>query len=289
MHEVDDQVKETLRGRVAALESHFSGDVMFFYGPIYPSIEKRFREFIDKLKQDGTPKNKLIILLITPGGSAESVEKIVEMIRFHYTEVYFIVPEEAMSAGTIFCMSGDKIYMDYSSSLGPIDPQVHNGKEWVPALGYLDQVDRMIRKSAVNKLTDAELVILQNQDLAMLSRYEQAKNLTITLLKKWLVEYKFKDWKTHETDPAKIGKPVTEQEKKQRAEEIATDLSDNKHWHSHGRMIGVSTLTTVLRLKIEDYSKDSVLRPLVLAYSDFITDYIEKNRYETFLHSRCYF
>lgn len=179
--------------------------------------------------------------------------------------------------------------MDYSSSLGPIDPQVHNGKEWVPALGYLDQVDRMIRKSAVNKLTDAELVILQNQDLAMLSRYEQAKNLTITLLKKWLVEYKFKDWKTHETDPAKIGKPVTEQEKKQRAEEIATALSDNKHWHSHGRMIGVSTLTTVLRLKIEDYSKDSVLRPLVLAYSDFITDYIERNRYETFLHSRCYF
>ena len=289
MHEVDDQVKETLRGRVAALESHFSGDVMFFYGPIYPSIEKRFREFIDKLKQDGTPKSRLVILLITPGGSAESVEKIVEMIRFHYTEVYFVVPEEAMSAGTIFCMSGDKIYMDYSSSLGPIDPQVHNGKEWVPALGYLDQVDRMIRKSAVNKLTDAELVILQNQDLAMLSRYEQAKNLTITLLKKWLVEYKFKDWKTHETDSAKIGKPVTEQEKKQRAEEIATALSDNKHWHSHGRMIGVSTLTTVLRLKIEDYSKDSVLRPLVLAYSDFITDYIEKNRYETFLHSRCYF
>ncbi len=113
------------------------------------------------------------------------------MVRYHYSEVYFIIPDEAMSAGTIFAMSGDRIHMDYTSSLGPIDPQVHNGKEWVPALGYLDQVEKMIEKSAFGNLTDAELVIFQNLDLAMLSRYEQAKNLTITLLKRWLVEYKF--------------------------------------------------------------------------------------------------
>ncbi len=73
--------------------------------------------------------------------------------------------------------------MDYTSSLGPIDPQVYNGKEWVPALGYLEQVKRLIEKATKGTLTDAELIILQNQDLATLERYEQAKNLTITLLK----------------------------------------------------------------------------------------------------------
>ena len=31
-----------------------------------------------------------------------------------------------MSAGTIWCMSADKIFMDYSSSLGPIDPAGDN-------------------------------------------------------------------------------------------------------------------------------------------------------------------
>lgn len=66
------------------------------------------------------------------------VEKMVEIIRNKYQKVYFVVPDYAMSAGTIFCMSGEKIYMDYSSSLGPIDPQVYNGKEFVPALAYLD-------------------------------------------------------------------------------------------------------------------------------------------------------
>lgn len=42
---------------------------------------------------------------------------------------------------------------------------------------------------------------MQGIDLALLSRYEQARDLTITLLKKWLAEYKFRDWTTHSTDP----------------------------------------------------------------------------------------
>jgi len=289
VRELDAQVKEALAQRVRALEAHFSADVIFFYGPIYPSIEQLFREFIEKLKQDGAPREKLVIFLNSPGGSAEIVEKLVEIIRFHYKEVYFVVPDEAMSAGTIFCMAGDKIFMDYSSSLGPIDPQVHNGKAWVPALGYLDQVERMIARSAKGDITDAELVILQNQDLAMLSRYEQAKNLTITLLKKWLVEYKFKDWTTHQSNPDKLNQPVTADEKKERAADIAKLLSDNKIWHSHGRMISATTLSKVVRLKIEDYSSDGALRPLIRAYSDLVTDYAVRNNYASFLHSRCYF
>lgn len=289
MREFDNQVRETLRQRVVAIEEHLMGDVVFYYGPIFPSVQKRFRDFIEQLKSDGDHMTRLIVFLNTPGGSAETVEKLVEIIRFHYKEVFFVVPDEAMSAGTIFCMSGDKIYMDYTSSLGPIDPQVHNGKDWVPALGYLDQVERMIKKSAAGELTDAELIIFQTQDLAMLSRFEQAKNLTITLLKKWLVEFKFKDWETHQTNPALLNQAVTHDQKVARAEEIATILSDNKLWHSHGRMIGIATLKNVLRLKIEDYSKNDDLRARILAYSDFLTDYISRHDYKHFLHSRCFF
>lgn len=289
MREFDNQVREILRQRVIEIEKHLDGDVIFYYGPIFPSVQKPFRDFIEKLRSDGTKKDRIIVFLNTPGGSAETVEKLVEIIRFHYQEVFFIVPDEAMSAGTIFCMSGDKIYMDYTSSLGPIDPQIHNGKDWVPALGYLDQVERMIKRSASGDLTDAELLIFQNQDLAMLSRFEQAKNLTITLLKKWLVDFKFKDWEIHQSTVGLVNQKVTQEQKIARAEEIATMLSDNKLWHSHGRMIGISTLTTVLKLRIEDYSKDTDLRAKILAYSDFLTDYIERHDFKHFLHSRCFF
>lgn len=289
MREFDNQIQEIANERIKAVENLLDADVIFFYGPIFPSLEKRFRDFIEDLKNDNSGRTRLAIILTTPGGSAETVEKLVDIVRYHYSEVYFVIPDEAMSAGTIFAMAGDKIYMDYTSSLGPIDPQVHNGKEWVPALGYLDQVDKMIEKSAEGKLTEAELLILQNLDLAMLSRYEQAKNLTITLLKRWLVEYKFRNWTVHNTSPDIQGNPVTDEQKKERAEEIAKILSDNKLWHSHGRKIGVRTLQDILRLKIEDFSTNIDFRKKVRAYSEFITDYINRHDFQFFLHSRRYF
>ncbi len=260
LKEFDDKVRQIAREGIVALEEHLDADAAFFYGPIYPSLEKIFCDFIEALKADGYGRERLAIVINSPGGSAETVEKLVDIIRYHYNEVYFIIPDEAMSAGTIFALSGDKIFMDYTSSLGPIDPQVYNGKEWVPALGYLDQVDKMIQKSSLGSLTEAELLILQNLDLAMLSLYEQAKNLTITLLKEWLVKYKFCNWTQHKSNPEKLGQPVTIEEKRARAEWIAILLSDNKIWHSHGRKIGVNTLQNYLKLRIEDYSCDTDFR-----------------------------
>lgn len=54
-------------------------------------------------------------------------------------------------------------------------------------------------------------------------------------------------------------------------------------------MIGIATLKNVLRLRIEDYSNNTELRAKILAYSDFLTDYIERHDYKHFLHSRCFF
>lgn len=289
MQMFDSTIKELLNTRLMALEDHFQGDVVFYYGELHPSLAKSFRDFIEKLRNVDTPRERLVVILNTPGGSAEAVEKMVEIIRYHYDEVYFVVPDFAMSAGTIFCMSGDKIYLDYSSSLGPIDPQVFNGKEWVPALGYLDKVNQLLEKARNNDLSNAEFLILQGIDLALLSRYEQARDLTVTLLKKWLVEFKFKDWNEHGTNPDRVGQLVTPEEKRERAEEIAKLLGDNKLWHSHGRMIGAATLRDVLRLKIDDYSTDDKIRSLVREYNDLLIEYIVRSDFKVFMHSKNYF
>lgn len=285
----DTTIKEVLNSKLLALEGQFKADVLFYYGEVHAGIVRPFRDVIEELKSAQRPKGRLVTILNTAGGAAEVVEKLVDIIRYHYREVSFVVPDFAMSAGTIFCMSGDKIYMDYSSSLGPIDPQIWNGTQWVPALGYLDKVEALLEKAKQGTLTQAEFLILQSQDLAMLSRFEQAKELTITLLKKWLVQYKFKNWDRHGTDPAKKGKPVTDDEKKERAKEIADQLGNNQKWHSHGRMIGIDALRKELRLKIDDYSKNKILRPLIRSYNDLITEYIAKNGFKAFLHSKNFF
>jgi hypothetical protein len=272
---------------ITAHERFENHDVVTYYGPIDIAYIDFFRSTIERLIStekeatgvtSTTPSEmKLVIILHTGGGSVETVEKFVEITRHFYGQVDFIVPEYAMSAGTIWCMSGDNIFMNYSSSLGPIDPQVKssNGK-WIPALGYLDQFNELIRKSADNTLTRAEMLMLNSLDLAELQRYKQAAELSKDLLRKWLVAYKFKDWDVHQTSPGRIGQPVSIEEKQHRAEEIAKCLNDTSEWRSHSRFIGVKTLQEKLRLRIDDYSEDAKLVSIVNQIHQLILQFLHK-------------
>ena len=285
----DETIRDAVIDRLLALEKHFEGDVIFYYGPIDPSLTRVFRDFLERLATAKGKRERLVFFVNTNGGSAEAAEKMVEIARFHYREVFFVVPDFAMSAGTILCMAGDKIFMDYSSSLGPIDPQVFNGKDWVPALGYLDKVEQLLAKARSGELTNAEFLILQNQDLATLSRYEQARDLTVSLLRKWLVEFKFRDWTHHRSDPDKKGAVVTVDQKKARAEQVAHALNDNKRWHSHSRMIGLQALRAEVGLEIDDYSNDVERQRLVRSYNDLLTEYVARHGQNFFMHSREHF
>lgn len=284
MISIDKLFQRQLQTTRSDLEIHFDSDAISYYGEISSARIQWFRQRLEVIGDGHVRKSRLIVVLNTPGGEVEAVERMVEMIRHFYAEVYFVVPNMAMSAGTIFCMSGDKIYMDYSSSLGPIDPQVQTkDQKWVPALGYLDKFEEILEKSRAGQLTGVEFSIAQNQDLAELRRYEQARDLSVSLLKTWLAEYKFRPWQHHRTDPLKIGQPVTQQEKEQRADEIARMLGNNRAWHSHARRIGINTLTTKLRLEIEDYSDDTALRTKINDYHDLITDYMTRQGYSNFM------
>lgn len=257
-------------------------DVISYYGGVTEWAKFVFQPKIEIIGEAAKRReNKfLVIILSTNGGSVESVEKMVEVTRHFYQEVYFIVPDSAMSAGTIWCMSGDKIFMDYASSLGPIDPQVQSADgRWVPALGYLDKVEEIISKSSQGTVTQAELMMINNLDLAVLRRYEEARELSKDLLKKWLVDFKFRDWHVHETDLAKLGQPVTIDEKLERAQEIATSLSDNRKWHSHSRTISIKTIVYDLRLKIEDYTDVKDMRESVNEINKLLNEFrIKTNR-----------
>lgn len=267
------------------MSNAFKSDVFSFIGGIRMEFLAPFRAHIELLAERSKKNDSLVFLLHTPGGLAEAVENMVNILRHHYKEIWFVVPDMAMSAGTILCMSGDKIFMDYSSALGPIDPQVPNREGlFVPALGYLDQVERLIEKSLNGTMSDSEFAILQNQDLATLRRYEQARDLSISLLKEWLVKYKFKDWSVHSS----TGRPVTPLEKDQRAEEIARKLSDHNRWHSHGRMIGIQTLTQELKLKIEDYTDNEHLKGVIRRYSDLLLDCVQSRSVNHMFHSNVY-
>lgn len=282
---IDASISKLLNSKLKSIEAEFNSDVLAYIGPILNGNEKVILDIVEDLAKDKYKRDRMLVILTTSGGSAVAVERYVNIIRYHYSEVNFLIPDYAYSAGTIFCMSGDNIFMDYSSVLGPIDPQIQNkdGK-WVAALGYLDKINELIGKAQNGTLSQAEFVILKDFDLAELRGYEQAKELTIDLLKKWLVKYKFKNWNEHKTH--KIGASVTDDEKIQRAEEIADKLGDNKTWKSHGRPINIETLERELRLKIEDYSGDAKKRELIRDYYGLLSNYVQDNKLSIFVQTR---
>lgn len=279
-------INDLLNKRLHALEEHFEGDFISYSGPMAEGVENVLLNIVENLANDENKKSRLFVVLTTTGGSAIAVERYVNIIRHHYEEVNFIIPDYAYSAGTIFCMSGDSIYMDYFSVLGPIDPQVKNKEgKYVAALGYLDKVNEMIEKSRNNQLTNAEFLILKGIDIAELKEYEQARDLTIALLKKWLIKYKFKNWTHHSTNPDLLGQEVTEQQKEERAVEIAALLSNNNKWYSHGRPINIETLEKGLRLKIEDYSNQPG-KDLIRSYYSILSEHIRTSETPIFIHTR---
>lgn len=267
--------------KLEELEKFFNSDVISINGPMDDSLLNILIDIIEQLKLN--PKynsGKLYVILTTNGGSASTVERMVNIFRHNYREVNFIIPDYAYSAGTILCMSGDNIYMDYTSVLGPIDPQVPNKEgRFVPALGYLDKVNDLLDKAENGTISQAEFLILKDFDLAELRQYEQARDLTVDLLKEWLVKYKFKDWEKHRN-----GNSVSNEEKEQRAEEIARKLGDYSKWKSHARPLNIEYLRNI-GLKIVDYS-DLQERVLIREYYNVSIDYMSLRNFQAVIHYR---
>ena len=277
---VNDVLKEALNATLIKLEEAFNSDVLAFTGAIFEGPENEILSIIEDLSFE-KKHDQLAIVLTTNGGNATVVERYVNIIRHNYSKVNFIIPDYAYSAGTIFCMSGDEIWMDYFSVLGPIDPQVPNKEgKYVPALGYLDKISELIKKAQDKTLTQAEFLILKDFDLAELKGYEQAKELTISLLKTWLVKYKFKDWNNH-----KSGSVVTIKEKEERAEDIASKLGDYTIWKTHGRPIDIKMLES-LKLCINDYSNDNIKRDIIRRYYKLMRDFVKISKFTLFVQTR---
>ena len=81
------------------------------------------------------PKVGLDLILHTPGGEVAATESIIDYLTKKFPDIRVIVPQLAMSGGTMIACAANKIVMGKQSSLGPIDPQF-NG---VAAHGILEE------------------------------------------------------------------------------------------------------------------------------------------------------
>ena len=157
MRPVDIHIKDQLTQHLDEIERSLDADVVAIISPIVPGLEQGLRYAVDMLD---CKKSSVAVILDTPGGVVEVVERMVTTLRSVYSEVVVIVPDRAMSAGTILALSADRIMMDHLSCLGPIDPQIEKDGKLVPALSYLNQYERLNKKAQEGELTTAEYALL---------------------------------------------------------------------------------------------------------------------------------
>ncbi len=273
-----DQLDERL-----CIGNDFGGRCLSLAGPIVHGLDDLIRIHAEELKQEEPNNDSLVVVLTTNGGYVDVVQRIVETLRHHYGRIDYVVPNYAFSAGTVLAMSGDNIHMDYYSRLGPIDPQVksRHGDD-VPALGYLRQYERLMEKADAGTINAAEVnLLIDGFDQATLYKYEQAKELSKTLLGKWLATYKFKNWTVTETRK----KMVTDEMREERAHEIADNLNDTDKWHIHGRGISKDELDRDLDLKIDDFGAKPDRHKAIREYHKLFDDYIARRGQNGVVHT----
>lgn len=274
------RTRELLKQDLRMLEDILQADVLTIFSSIHPGLENIIRKSIEGIQYR---RGRIVIILDTAGGVVEVVERMVTIIRHHYDEVDFLIPDRAMSAGTVFVMAGDRIFMNYFSCLGPIDPQIVKDRRLVPAMAYLNQYQRLYEKANAGLLNTAELMLLNTFDGGELYQFEQARLLSQDLLTEWLSTYKFRNWDIHSS----TGNPVTPEEKLQRAGEIARILSDYGRWRSHGRAISRDTLVSdPIRLRIEKIEDNTVLLYELNNYVERLEYYMQRYGHGLFVHTR---
>ena len=110
-----------------------------------------------------------------------------------------------------------------------------------------------IAKAKDGTITAAEIhLMVDGFEQGELYAYEQACELSVSLLKEWLVRYKFKNWSKTKTR----GLTVTERMRKTRAEQIARELNKPDRWHSHGHGISMDVLQRDLNMQIDDFGRE---------------------------------
>lgn len=222
--------------------------------------------------------DKLDFILETPGGAGEIAEDIVRLLRGRYEELAVIIPGCAKSAGTILAMAGDEILMEPVSALGPIDAQISWQGKVFSADALLDGMEKIkeeVARSGV--LNKAYVPILQGISPGELQSAENALTFAKVLVTDWLARYKFKYWSKHSNSE----KPVTDEEKRARAEEIAEQLCDHGRWLTHGRSIKLDDLSE-MRLKVTDYSEQPELAEAIRRYYTLLEMTFASNIYKVF-------
>ena len=187
----------------------------------------------------------LDLILHTPGGGIAATQSIVNYLqRMFGRNIRAIVPQIAMSAGTVIACCCKEIWMGKESSLGPIDPQLRG----IPAHGVIREFKRALKE--VKK--DASRIVIWQQIIGQyrptfLGQCENAIKWSNDFVQQQLADGMFSSLS----------------DKKKKARAVTRALSDYPKNKSHDRHFDIDDCEK-MGLVIKRLESDATMQDLVL-------------------------
>jgi len=194
----------------------------------------------------GLNRNKgLDLILHTPGGEIAATESLVDYLRGMFgTDIRAIIPQLAMSAGTMIACSCKSIVMGRQSSLGPIDPQF-NG---IPTHGIIEEFTKAAQDIQMNPaMIPLWQPIIAKYSPTLIGECQKAIAWSAQMVEEWL-----------RTGPL-LGDPDVDN----KVGNILRELGDHALTKSHSRHMSAQKCNDI-GLKIEILENDQRLQDLVL-------------------------
>jgi len=189
----------------------------------------------------------LDLFLHTPGGHTAATESIVHYLRQMFgLDIRAIVPQIAMSAGTMIACSCKEIIMGKQSNLGPIDPQFGG----IAAQGVLEEFRQALAEIKVDPTSiPMWQVIIGKYHPTFLGDCQKAIDMSEQLVQMWLETCMF----SGSSDAA------------QKAGKIVAELGSHSKTKMHARHIHVDEAKAMgLNIKALETDCDQVYQDLVL-------------------------
>lgn len=201
----------------------------------------------------------LDLVLHTPGGDIAATEALVKYLKsFFGTDIRAIVPQLAMSAGTMIACSCKEIILGKHSNLGPIDPQFRG----IPCQGVIEEFDDAVAavKRDPSNLPISQMIISKYHP-TFIGECKKAIDWSQTMVKEWLSEGMFQ------------GMPDNEQ----KAEVVARLLGSHVKHKTHSRHISPNECKEI-GLNISMMENDQKLQDAILSvHHAFIISLSEQN------------
>ena len=249
-----DDIRRQYLGELHALTGR--NVILYYSGWLQKGSTQRLVEITDEDKNGfmtvvhplSDRSRGLDLVLHTPGGEVAATESLVDYLRSMFgTDIRAIIPQLAMSAGTMIACASREIIMGKQSSLGPIDPQ-YGG---FPAHGVVEEFENAKAEIIENPATvPVWRTIIAKYPPAFIGECRKAIDWANEVASSWLATGMFAEHVTPRTE--------------MKIDEIISTLSDHSLTKSHSRHLSAQVCRGI-GLNVVDMEDDQCLQDAVLS------------------------